>query len=130
MVMVTESIAIIALTLCMVFLFVRSKHPDYAASVSPILCVPTMHLLAFLVLRAADHVWVNVPFQIVVALADIVALAVSCALFVTCSVKIKRVRTKRLYIVLMVGYSVVLTCVYVYQIMEPLRTAYLQNLLK
>ncbi|MEG2653193.1 MAG: hypothetical protein RSA17_06410 [Ruthenibacterium sp.] len=125
--MITESIAISAIALCLMFLFVRGKHPDYAISVSPILLVPIIHLTALLALRAADGFLPTVPYQMMVAWADMAALAVSCALFVTFSVKIKSKKTKRLYIMLMVGYSVLLTGAYVYQTLEPLASAYLAS---
>lgn len=44
--MVTECVAILAISLCLVVVFIRAGHGDYAASVTPILVVPFVHLLA------------------------------------------------------------------------------------
>lgn len=38
--MVTECVAILAISLCLVVVFIRAGHGDYAASVTPILVVP------------------------------------------------------------------------------------------
>ena len=51
--MVTECVAILAISLCLVVVFIRAGHGDYAASVTPILVVPFVHLLALPVDRFA-----------------------------------------------------------------------------
>ena len=52
--MVTECVAILAISLCLVVVFIRAGHGDYAASVTPILVVPFVHLLALPVIWWTD----------------------------------------------------------------------------
>ena len=44
--MVTECAAILAVTLCIMVVLVRSGNGDYAASALPVLIVPAVHLVA------------------------------------------------------------------------------------
>lgn len=117
---ITESIAILAITLCMIVIFVRSKHADYAFSTVPILIVPAMHLLAMMVLRTYGQVLYHGPYQLPVSLMDIVALAISCLCIIGLSTKVKNAKNKKLYIALLSGYNIILTCAYVSQLMHPI----------
>lgn len=118
--MVTESVAILAVTICMILLFIRAGHGDYAASLIPLLIVPFMHMLAVLTLHAFHGIFVSIPYALLVSFADIIGLAISCLLIIVFSNKVKSKKNKRLYIVLLTGYNILLTCAFVWQILQPL----------
>ncbi|NCC07999.1 MAG: hypothetical protein EOM30_08155 [Clostridia bacterium] len=118
--MITECAAIIAIILCMVFIFMRSGHGDYALSVLPLIIVPFVQIIA----PFAAHLIVGMGFSkypaMTAAVIDICALALTCVCIILTSVKIKSKKNKNLYIILMCGYSVVLTCALVSQTIAPL----------
>ena len=118
--MIMESVAILAVTICIMVVFIRSKNTDYAISVTPLLCVPAAHLL-FRPVFAGLQFWIpKMPKQLSLAFTDIAALAVTCLLIFLFSSKIKNAKNKKLYIALLSGYSIILTCAYVYQTLQPL----------
>ena len=125
--MVTESVAILAITLCMIVVLVRAKHPDYAASTLPILIVPFVHLITLPLFRRYGGVFYQGPYQLLQAFADIAAVAVSCLCIVLLSGKIKSTKSKKLYVFLLSGYNIILTCAYVYQTLHPILMQYLQQ---
>ena len=83
--MVTECVAILAISLCLVVVFIRAGHGDYAASVTPILVVPFVHLLALPVSWWTDSLFPALAPQSVVAFADIAAVVVSCLMIMSFS---------------------------------------------
>ena len=91
--MVTECVAILAISLCLVVVFIRAGHGDYAASVTPILVVPFVHLLA---------------------------LPVSCLMIMSFSGKIRNRKNKKLYVVMLGGYNIILTCTFVHRTLAVL----------
>ncbi len=117
--MITESISILLIVLFIIFILLRGKHADYAISVCPTLIVPTGHVLVTFFLFASKNVITLQRPQIVIAFADIVFLAITCALFAIFSHKIKNIKTKHIYLFTMIGYSVILTCAFVYQTINP-----------
>ena len=56
----------------------------------------------------------------VVAFADIAASAVSGALILSFAQKVQKSRNRKLYIVLICGYNIVLACAYVYRTLTPI----------
>lgn len=118
--MIIESISILAILLCMVVVFVRAQRIDYAISITPIMLLPAAHLFALICMRLAKY---SVPFtsyRVIIAFVDIASLAVSSGLLLLFSSKIKSKRNKRLYIIMLSGYNIILTCAYVHQILYPL----------
>ena len=73
--MVTECVAILAISLCLVVVFIRAGHGDYAASVTPILAVPG---------------------------------------------KSRNRKNKKLYVVMLGGYNIILTCTFVHRTLAVL----------
>ncbi len=112
---VTESIAILIIILFILFALLRSQHADYTVSVAPLLIIPFVHLIVNAAMYVAKSGTFNFRPNVVLAFADVISLAISCALFAIFSNKIKNIRTKRVYICVMVGYSIILTCAYIYQ---------------
>ena len=93
--MVTECVAILAISLCLVVVFIRAGHGDYAASVTPILVVPFVHLLALPVSWWTDSLFPALAPQSVVAFADIAAVVVSCLMIMSFSGKIRNRKNKK-----------------------------------
>lgn len=112
--MVTECVAILAISLCLVVVFIRAGHGDYAASVTPILAVPFVHLLALPVSWWTDSLFPALAPQSVVAFADIAAVVVSCLMIMSFSGKIRNRKNKKLYVVMLGGYNIILTCTFVH----------------
>lgn len=118
--LVVESVSILAISICMVVVFLKAGHADYALSLTPIMLVPFTHI-AFLFILRVTHVFLpTISYRIVLSFADMAALAVASILLLFFSYKIKSKRNKKLYIVLLCGYNIVLTCAYVYQTLQPL----------
>ncbi|MBP8856042.1 MAG: hypothetical protein KBG54_06010 [Oscillospiraceae bacterium] len=115
-----ESVSILAITICMIVLFVRSGRGDFAASLTPILIVPFMHSLAWLALRLMSRMVPMFHAKVILSFADIIGLAIACLLLFFFSTKIKSTKNKKLYIVLLSGYNIILACVFVYQTMFSL----------
>ncbi len=118
--MITESIAILAILLCLIVVFVRARQSDYAMSVTPLLLVPFIHLLAVAIFYFGRVPFLGFAPQVVVAFADIAASAVSGALILSFAQKVQKSRNRKLYIVLMCGYNIVLACAYVYRTLTPI----------
>ncbi len=120
--MVTECAAIIAIIICIAFIFMRSGHGDYALSVLPLIIVPFVQIIAPFAANIIVGFGLARYIAMTVSVIDIGALALTCVLIIITSVKIKSKKNKTLYIVLMCGYSVVLTCALVSQTIAPLIT--------
>ena len=118
--MVTECVAILAISLCLVVVFIRAWHGDYAASVTPILVVPFVHLLALPVSWWTDSLFPALAPQSVVAFADIAAVVVSCLMIMSFSGKIRNRKNKKLYVVMLGGYNIILTCTFVHRTLAVL----------
>ena len=118
--MITESIAILAIMLCLIVVFIRAQQSDYALGVTPLLLVPFIHLFAVAVFYLGRVPFFGFAPKVAVAFADIAAAAVSGAFIFSFSQHIKKSRNRKLYIALMCGYNAVLACTYVYRILAPL----------
>ena len=71
------------------------------ASVTPILAVPFVHLLALPVSWWTDSLFPALAPQSVVAFADIAAVVVSCLMIMSFSGKIRNRKNKKLYVVML-----------------------------
>ena len=110
--MVTECVAILAISLCLVVVFIRAGHGDYAASVTPILALPVSWW--------TDSLFPALAPQSVVAFADIAAVVVSCLMIMSFSGKIRNRKNKKLYVVMLGGYNIILTCTFVHRTLAVL----------
>lgn len=117
--MLAECIAVLAITLCMTAIFIRSGHRDYAASLLPLLIVPGGHIFVWMLLKLFSNIIPNLPILLCSSFADIASLAISCLLIFFFSGKIKNKRNKKLYLVILSGYNIILTCAFVFQTLVP-----------
>lgn len=115
--MIGESVAIIAVLLCIIVVFVRSGHADYAISILPILMVPATHIAGLPLAQLLQKTVLVSQLYVARCFIDIIGLAVCCLLIAIFSVKIKNGKNKKLYIALCSLYCVALTCVYVYNLL-------------
>ncbi len=118
--MVTECVAILAISLCMIAVFIRTGHGDYALSTTPILAVPAIHLLAIPFSWWTDAFFSRLPPQSIVAFADIGAAAITGLLIMFFAGKIQSPKVKKLYVCFLGGYSIILACAFVHQTMAVL----------
>lgn len=117
--MLAESISVLAITLCMLVLFLKAGHKNYAASLIPLLIVPAGHIFTQLLLYIINHYAHGVPIAIISAFVDMALLAISCLLVYFFSCKIKYPRNKKIYLVMLSSYNVILTCAFVFQTLIP-----------
>ena len=95
--MMGESVAIIAILLCIVVVFVRSGHADYAISIIPILIVPATHIAGLPLAQLLQKTVLVSQLYVTRCFIDIIGLAIACLLIVI--------------------YCMALTCVYVYNLL-------------
>ena len=119
--MYTACAAVIVIVLVTVCMFLRTKHKDYAAAVAPLVMVPGAHILGMLLtlsrLFSLDRsVWLYIAMSL-----DIAALAISAALLTWCSRRIEPKGSRRLFVYLCIGFSVILTAILIGDISADLR---------
>ena len=122
--MVTECAAILAVTLCMVVVLVRSGNSDYAVSILPVMVIPAVHLAAGLILGKLNVRIGMMPPQMLVSFVDIAALAIVSLCVFALSVKVKSKRNRKVYLILCSGYNIILTCALISQTIAPLVEAF------
>ncbi len=114
--MVVESVSILAILLCIMFIFLRSGHKGAALGVVPLLLVPFSHLMGIFLSFWLVRLLTSVPRPVMIAFADIAGVLISGVLIHQFAVKLMEPgRPRKLYITLMGGYNVILTCTYVYR---------------
>lgn len=110
--MVGESIAIIFILLCIVFVFIRSGHIDYALGVVPIILVSASHLMGVPIAKVIYSFHGISPY-LIRCFVDVAGLALACVLTAIFSTHISSSQNKKVYLVITTIYCVVLTCVYI-----------------
>lgn len=116
----TETIAILALLICLCVVFLRVRRPDYALSITPLFLVPLGHMIGVALVYGAKMPFFSFAPEFVVAFIDIAAIAISGPAILFLSMKIKNKKVKRFYIVLLCSYNSILGCVYVYRTLMPI----------
>ena len=81
---------------------------------------PFVHLLALPVSWWTDSLFPALAPQSVVAFADIAAVVVSCLMIMSFSGKIRNRKNKKLYVVMLGGYNIILTCTFVHRTLAVL----------
>lgn len=114
--MLLESASIFALLLCVIIIFVRSGYKKAALGVAPLLLVPAVHMLAYPV-----TLWISrftlFSRNIMIAFADIGAVLISGIMIHQFGAKMNSSKGKKLYMVLVSGYNIILACILVYRIL-------------
>ncbi len=114
MMMWRESAAILALYLLIFVLLIRKKHIGYALSVVWLSLLPCVHLLFGFLSFSPLPALLPASYATVQGFADLVATVVSVVAIVLFSRKIESVKNRRIYLVSLVGYSVLLGWAYLF----------------
>lgn len=118
--MLVESVSILAVCLLMLVVFMRSRFSKAIFSILPIAIIPLAHILVTgVVYLAKGQVW-GFRGLVVVAFIDAIALGITCAVIVYIAQKIANKLSRRLYKIVMVGYSVIIGWVYIFTTLQPL----------
>lgn len=118
--MVVESVAILAVCLVLLLTFLRSKYPQSVWLVIPIMIIPGLYLLQVAFLRFLYKKHITVNFAMAMILIVLVALAISCAIIAFQGRKIRSKAGRRIYYFALIGYSAVLTWMYVFYYVDYL----------
>lgn len=118
--MTTESVVILLACVLMATAFARSKYIGSIMSLLPISFIPLAHLLTAGILRLTNGAFFGVRPMIVHAFADVIALVVTCAFIVYLGHRIKSKLARSVYLVVMLGYSVIIGWVYILNSLGPL----------
>lgn len=112
--MMQESVAILVIGVLLAAVFVRSKHYGYALAVVPVLFLPVLHLLIRMVLYFSKGVFFGIRPAVITAFVDFIAIALACVFTVLFSRRIQARRTRAIYLIMMLAYTVILGWVYVF----------------
>lgn len=104
----------------MLVMFARSRYAKAMFSVLPIAIVPLGHIVASGVIFLSKGQLFGVRGLVVIAFADALALGLACALIVHWGKKIEAKLSRRLYYIVMIGYSVIIGWVYIFTTLKPL----------
>lgn len=118
--MVRESIAILALGIILLFVFLRARHPGYSLAALPVCVLPLMHLIIRAILYFSKESLFGFRGPVVTAFVDVLALAVSCALIVFIGTKIESKRIRNLYLLTLISYTALLSWAYIFTTLQPL----------
>lgn len=110
--MLVESIAISAIILLMIFMFVRAQKKQYVLLAAPLLVTPMLNI-AYAVISALTKNPINPVAQMLVL---IIALAFSVVLMGLFSVNIKHKKYKLIYLVACTGFTTALTFIFLFNL--------------
>lgn len=100
--------------------FIRAGHGDYAASVTPILVVPFVHLLALPVSWWTDSLFPALAASIGGGVCGYRRRSGFRLMIMSFSGKIRNRKNKKLYVVMLGGYNIILTCTFVHRTLAVL----------
>ncbi|MDL2324465.1 hypothetical protein LJC61_04870 [Ruminococcaceae bacterium OttesenSCG-928-A16] len=113
--MVAESIAILAICALLAVGFMRSKFNKATLMVLPITVIPAGHLLVKgLLWFAKSGSLFGVRTAMLLAFANVICLGITCGIIVGLSRYIKTKKMRRIYLGVMVGYSVLIGWAYIF----------------
>lgn len=114
--MVVECLAIIAVILLVIFVFLRSRKPGYALLTLPLVIVPFFHCIGQLFGVALANSW-GLPFQALVVAIDVAALAISCAIIAALvQNKLTTNRQRKGFLIVSCTYQILLTWVFIFNV--------------
>lgn len=116
--MVSESIAIIFVWLVLFIAFLRAKHIGYAVAVLPITFTPFMYLTARGILLLSDSWLFGTRPSVALAFINFVVVVISCAVIVIIGGHIDSKRNRRLYLVTMLSYTILLGWAYIFNSLQ------------
>lgn len=118
--MIRESVAILVIGVLMLAVLARAKYFNYVVAVTPILVLPVAHLIIRGVLHLSKGAFFGVRQQVVIGFVDLLAVLGTGILIMALSQKIESKATRRVYQVMLIGYTVILGWAYIYNTLQPL----------
>ena len=113
--MLVESWAIIVIILALGFIYVRSGRTNYGFGVLPLTLVPFGYLVSAPLSRYFNDLFqVNANYFRVIVVVTM--LVVACVLMAVLANAIKSKVSRHIYIVICSGFTVILSCVFIYDI--------------
>lgn len=110
--MLVEAIAITAILLVMIFVFIRAEKPHYAIASSTLIIFPSVVVLT----AVAKELFPKFITTNITALIYIIGLAVAFLLIGLASHIIKYKRSKIMYIIISAGFEIALSLIYLYNL--------------
>lgn len=99
--------------------FLRSKFRKLSAIVVPIGVIPLVHLVFTGILKMLNEPAVfGISPLLVLAFGDMIALCITCGIIVALSTKILSKKIKRLYLIGMLIYSLIIGWSYIYYCLD------------
>lgn len=117
--MVAESVAILAVCFLLLVTFMRSKYSKATITILPIAVTPAAHLLfKGLFLFAKSGSFLDIRVGMWLAFIDVIALGITCGIIVGLSRSIEIKRVRRVYLGIMLTYSVLIGWAYVFDTLK------------
>ncbi len=113
--MVVECVAILGVIALVIFGFLRGGRSKIALVITPLLFVPFAHLMGELFYVQISNV-LSVDKTLIFVWIDVLALAISSGMIVYFSTKFQSMRTRKYFVALLGGYSIILTFVFLYNV--------------
>lgn len=118
--MIAESVVILVLCALIASAFLRSRYRKALLSVLPISFLPATHLIVRGILALTNDYFFGIRAPIVLAFADVLALVFTCVFIIVLSKYIPNKKARRVYEVVMVGYSLLVGWIYIFSTLSPL----------
>ena len=117
--MLVECTAIFCLILVVILMYMRAKKKDYAFATMPLLILPLINILAYMLSGKLSSLLPMDKFTVYSAL-NIVAVVISSCLVGVMSAKFKKKSNKTAYVVMSLIFNIVLAAILVYNMFEML----------
>lgn len=117
--MIFECAAIFCLIFVVVIMYIRSHKKDYALATVPLLILPLVNVLSYLLSGKISLLLPMDKFTVYAAINIIAVIASSCTVGIMSS-KFKRKATKSAYIVMSLIFNIVLAAILIYNMFQIL----------
>ncbi len=118
--MLRESVAILVIGVLLVVVLARAKYYSYAIGITPMLVLPTLHLIVIGILYLTKGVFFGIRQQVVIGFVDLLAVVATGVLIMVFSPRIETKSNRRLYQIMMSVYTVLLGWAFIYNTLQPL----------
>lgn len=118
--MIRESIAILAVGVVIMFIFLRSRHYGYMLASLPIFLIPIFHMLVRGILYLSRDRFFGIRAPLVTAFADLLGLVVGCVVIGFIAHRIPSKKNRTLYLVVMLVFTLLLGWAYIFNSLRVL----------
>ncbi len=116
--MVSQSFTILIVTFVLIIVYARRTNLKSATSLLPIFLVPMGYITSMVLQNRLGTVFDNIPVIIPQIGIGFIFLSVACVSIGVISTKITNRQNKISYVVMMYAYSIVLSIIYLYDIIN------------